>query len=949
VTNDPSTPAAPRPKEGAPKKKRRPYVRVVGPRLAKLLALVFALFALTSINSLYLVSVTFLQWVTGVLYENWFYHLMSFGHLVLGLLLTLPLVLFGIIHIRNSHDRPNRRAVRAGYALFAVSLILLATGFLLVRMQGFAPVKDAATRSLVYWAHVVTPLLAAWLFILHRLAGKRIQWKIGLRWGIAGAVLTLGMLAFHSRSPQTWDVVGPKEGAQYFLPALSRTATGDFIPAEAMLNDAYCLECHADVHAQWSTSAHKFSSFNNPIYLFSVLNTRKKMFERDGSARGSRFCAACHDPVPFFSGAFDDPKFDDPDYDLAGDPQAQAGITCTVCHSITKVNDNRGNGSYTIEEARHYPFAYSENPLLKWINRQMILAKPAFHKKTFLKPLHKTPEFCGTCHKVHLPKDLNAYKWLRGQNHFDSYHLSGVSGHGVSSFYYPQKAEASCNGCHMPLEDSEDFGAQDFGGRGRLQVHDHMFPSANTGLADLLGLSKEVLEKHKAFNEGVMRVDLFGVKKGGTIDGELIAPLRPAMPTLVAGERYLLETVIRTLKMGHLFTEGTADSNEVWLDVTVKNGDRVIGRSGGRNDEGEVDPWSHFVNAFVIDRDGKRIDRRNAEDIFIALYNNQIPPGAGSVVHFLLQVPKEATGTITVDVKLQYRKFDTTLLKLVQGADFVKNSLPVMTLAEDHVEFQIGDGSPQELGPVDTNTLDWTSSWQRENDYGIGLLLKAGNSHKGELRQAEAAFQAVEKRGRPDGPLNLARVYLREGRLEEAVAALQRAAAHEPPAPPWSIAWFTGLVNKQNGYLDEALANFRQVVEMDTAEMRERGFDFSQDYRVTNELGQTLFERAKQERRDLKAKQELLLEAISWFEKTLAFDAENMDAHWNLALLFTELGDEASATRHRDLHARYKPDDNASGRAVAAARKAYPAADHAANVVVIHDLAREGAYELAPK
>ena len=36
----------------------------------------------------------------------------------------------------------------------------------------------------------------------------------------------------------------------------------------------------------------------------------------DGNVQGSRFCAGCHDPVPFFSGAFDDPKFDDPSFDL---------------------------------------------------------------------------------------------------------------------------------------------------------------------------------------------------------------------------------------------------------------------------------------------------------------------------------------------------------------------------------------------------------------------------------------------------------------------------------------------------------------------------------------------------------------------------------------------------------------------------------------------------------
>ncbi len=66
--------------------------------------------------------------------------------------------------------------------------------------------------------------------------------------------------------------------------------------------------------------------------------------------------------------------------------------------------------------------------------------------------------------------------------------------------------------------------------------------------------------------------------------------------------------------------------------------------------------------------------------------------------------------------------------------------------------------------------------WMRWNDYGIGLLRKRG---AGQLRQAEEAFAAVERLEPGMGALNLARVYVREGRLEEAVDALGRAAAAE--------------------------------------------------------------------------------------------------------------------------------------------------------------------------
>ncbi len=940
----------------APRRRRR-YVPAVGPQLEKLLFVVFGLFALLALNAVYLVGVSVMEWATGRTYQNWFYMNMFIVHLVLGVLIIVPVVVFGFAHMKNAFNRPNRRAVKVGYALFATALVLLASGIVLTRLEGVIVVKDPAVRQVAYWAHVISPLVAAWLFVLHRLAGKRIRWELGRRWALAAAVFGAGMLIWQAQDPRSWNVEGPASGEQYFFPSLARTATGDFIPERVLMNDAYCKECHEDSHAGWASSVHRFASFNNPAYLFSVRETRKVTFERDGDLQAARFCAGCHDPVVFFSG-----KFDDPDFDDTNDPAGQAGITCTACHAITHVNSPRGNSDFTIEEPAHYPFAFSENQTLKWVNRQLVKAKPEFHKRVFLKPLHKTPEYCGACHKVHLPEELNDYKWLRAQNHYDAYHLSGVSGHGVSSFYYPEQAEPNCNGCHMKLEPSDQFAAQDFDGSGELQVHDHQFPSANTAIPHLVldepaELAK-VLEKHRAFNEDVMRIDLFGLRRGARIDGELIAPLRPEVPALVPGESYLLETVVRTVKMGHLFTQGTSDSNQVWVDVRVMSEDRsgeetVIGRSGGLGAQNRVDPWSHFINSYVLDKDGHRIDRRNAQDIFVSLYNHQIPPGAADSLHYRLDVPADASAPITVEARLQFRKFDTTYMQYVYGQDYddpgdYVNDLPIMTLAVDRVTFPVGGVARDRETRVANGEPPTDLEWQRWNDYGIGLLRKGGKT-KGELRQAEEAFTRVEALGRPDGPLNLARVYLAQGTVETlGVGALERAASFDPPAHPWSVAWFTGLVNKQNGYLDEAIANFQSIVALDDEETRIKGFDFSQDYRLINELGQTLFERAKQERGERRRARrvELLQKARRHFERVLELDPENTTAHYNLDLIFKQLGDKERAAGHFALYRKYKVDDNARDRAVAIARAADPAANHAAEAIVIYDLQREGGYEM---
>jgi tetratricopeptide (TPR) repeat protein len=543
---------------------------------------------------------------------------------------------------------------------------------------------------------------------------------------------------------------------------------------------------------------------------------------------------------------------------------------------------------------------------------------------------------------VHLPEELNKYKWLRGQNHYDSFLLSGVSGHGVSSFYYPEKAEPNCNACHMPLEPSEQFSAQHFDDSGVRTIHDHQFPSANTGVPHLVGLPEWVIDKHREFNKDVMRVDLFGLRQGGTIEGPLTAPLRPEVPTLVPGEAYLIETVIRTLEMGHQFTQGTSDSNEVWLDVTVTSSGRVIGRSGGMAPDGRVDPWSHFVNAYVLDREGNRIDRRNAQDIFVSLYDHQIPPGAADTVHLRLDLPPTVTEPVTVEVKLQFRKFDTTFMQLVYGQDFV-NDLPVMTLATDRVTFPVAGGAASV-----SNEPTTIPEWERWNDYGIGLLRKGGKS-KGELRQAEEAFSRVEALGRPDGPLNLARVYIAQGTVQEkAIAALGRASRFDPPAPSWSVAWFTGLVNKQNGYLDDAINNFESIVALDDVETRSRGFDFSRDYRLLNELGQTLYERAKQERGEAnqEQRQKFLRQAVATFRRVLELDPENVTAHYNLDLIYKQLGAREKAAEHFALYQKYRPDDNARDRAITLHRATNEAADHAAEAIVIYDLRRAGGYGL---
>ncbi|MCY3858099.1 MAG: multiheme c-type cytochrome [Gammaproteobacteria bacterium] len=902
-------------------------VAVITKGMRRLLVVVLVVISLLVVDSVYLSVVSFVQALTGQIIENAFYQVMFLVHLVLGVLVIVPTLVFGAMHLRRAITRPNRTAVRLGLGLFVTVLLLFISGVALTRGLPWFELKHEIARTLTYWLHVLTPVAAIWLFILHRLVGPRIRWKSGISVAVVSLVLAVAGVGFlHLDFEET-------VAAADFSPSLAQTAHGGHLKAEALMTNEQCLTCHADVHATWAVSAHRFASFNNPAYAFAVNNTRAKVLERDGDVGASRFCASCHDPVPLFSGLFDDPAIDFQDH-----PTGQAGLTCVSCHAIQEVNGVRGNGEYTIGLPEQYPFADSNDEFLQWVHGVLLKGRPKLHKTSYLKPFHQTAEFCSTCHKVHLPEELNHYKWLRGQNHYDSFLISGVSGHGVASFYYPQKASTNCNVCHMPLIESDDFAASDFDGSGRLAIHSHQFPAANTAIQAMAALDPSVNDKQIELLQGSLRVDIFGLRIGEDITKPLVAPLRPIVPVLERGKEYLIEVVIRTLRVGHKFTEGTIDSNEVWLALDAKSdqGD-VLGRSGGMNaDTAAVDPWSHFVNAYVIDREGNRIDRRNAEDIFVKLYDNQIGPGSADVVLYRLVVPDDAdVSELTVTVALNYRKFDQNYFALFSEEPGRTNDLPIVTIARDTLTFPVR--KPQEDLSEQSSDI---AIWERWNDYGIGMLLKPKRVG---LRQAELAFKEVVELGRPEGHLNLARVWLNEGRLEEAADALGK--AYEGGAYPWSVAWFTALVDKQLGNFEAAIEKFDQLRRTAFEEAVKRGFDFSRDYNLLNQLALSYFELSKEAGTESR-RTELLTLAIETYRSALAEDSENVQSHYGLMQVYDRLGNFENATYHRSQHQKYRIDDNAKDRAVNAARQRDPAANHASESIVIYDLHRDNEHSV---
>src|SRR5262249_41355854 len=157
------------------------------------------------------------------------------------------------------------------------------------------------------------------------------------------------------------------------------------------------------------------------------------------------------------------------------------------------------------------------------------------------------------------------------------------------------------------------------------------------------------------------------------------------------------------------------------------------------------------------------------------------------------------------------------------------------------------------------------------------LLLEgpAKGGQKGELRQAEGVFRKVADLGRADGWVNLARVYQKEGRIPEALGALEKAAAHKEPPAPWVINWLTGQINVRKAMFDEAIQNFESVL---TTRIPERKIDLSLDFEVNNELAHALYMRSKDPslKPDSPERRDYLMKAIAAYQRTLAIDSEDV-------------------------------------------------------------------------
>ena len=731
--------------------------------------------------------------------------------------------------------------------------------------------------------------------------------------------------------------------ASPFFPSSANTNVNGIIPANFFMTSATCERCHKDIYDQWNSSAHHFSSFNNQWYRKSIEYMQDVL-----GTKPSKWCAGCHDHAVFFNGRFDRPIKEQIDT-----PEAQAGLACTSCHSITRVHSSMGQGDFTIEYPPLHDLAASENPVLRRLHDQLILMAPRPHRETFMKPFHReqTAEFCSSCHKVHLDVPVNGYRWIRGFNDYDNWQASGVSGQGARSFYYPA-APQRCADCHMPLVDSNDPAAKNG------KVRSHRFPAANTALPYVNRDPVQLKVVQDFLRDGQISVDVFGIVRGAapesrpalsgsagdrpSSDGpqlsstfavgeesaafaagrgravapaaEVLAPLNKIDAVVRRGESVRVEVVVRTRKVGHFFPGGTVDAFDVWVELeAVDDKGRVLLHSGSVADEGKgpVEAAAHFYRSRQLDEHGNPINKRNAWSTRSVAYVRLIPPGAADTVHYRLDVPRDAGSKIFLRAKVNYRKFAWWNTQWAfAGVRDPADPAPAVSKSYDDGKWVFTGDTSKVSGQI-KQIPDIPITVMAEADATISVI-----DERAALPAVQPLLDASVRERWNDYGIGL----LLQGDLKSAQAAFEKVMAMDP-------AYADGPVNVartriQEGDVDAAIPLLEAALKLSPRLAKAHYFlgtalktlgrydeaiehlaiaaeQYPRDRVVLNEIGRVHF---FQRRFD---------EAIAAFKRALAVDPEDLDAHYNLMLAYQGAGDAASAERERTLYTRFKADETA--------------------------------------
>ena len=542
-----------------------------------------------------------------------------------------------------------------------------------------------------------------------------------------------------------------------FAPSLvAITGTRDADTGTTLADVDSCASCHPDVAAQWSSSAHSFASFGNPIYRYDVELVRDTL-----GKPASQHCGGCHDLPLLVDGLMTSAQ-----PIPAGDLRAHSGVTCRLCHGVVGTTFD-GNGSY----------AWRATP-----PEAPVLGDPASIARHRAQVRTKIDtELCIGCHRGFLSPDMGLPVHLAGVDETGMWESSAWTGNGMRQI--DRVAAKTCIDCHMervPASPAE-LGAK------RGTVASHRFAGGHTWMAGMRGDGAQ-LAAIQAKLEGAASIDVAGARvierdKPGAwqlpADG---APVRP-------GTRLELDVVLRNVLVGHRFPGGLLDVQDTWLEVEVadRHGHRLAS-SGLAHATDPDDRDTHVLRTLVVDDRGDVLDQHELQRFRAQIATTTLAPREAQAVRYAFAVPHDlAPGALPLTVTARLRHRSRTLrlqavtcqaARTPEGQAFAAGARgardieldpckpePITLVAETRVE--IGDGA---------RVVSSRPAWERSYEHGMAL----GAAIVTRLPEARAVLEvahdrAADPRARAMVAVQLGWVAARLGRIDDALAYAREA------------------------------------------------------------------------------------------------------------------------------------------------------------------------------
>lgn len=645
--------------------------------------------------------------------------MMILVHTIIGVAFCIPYFIYQFQHWLSHRTRPLSDVKLMGYISMFAALIAVISGLVLT-WQALFEVRISYTWDKIHLLatfvlltsvipHIVLIVVRDFKARTHPKMKETIESE--KQYGINNLLLVIAQFALvalliYAFEPVPVDNKLPEDyhhldesGDRPFAPSLATTADGEGIDDILLGRSESCSSsgCHEQIGKEWETSAHRYAAMD-PAFRA----VQSAMGNQEGPM-STRYCGGCHDPISLFSGTKN--LFSD---DLTNKMGLDEGVSCVSCHAIQEI-DVSGNADYKIAPPERYIFELKDGKTAKMISDFLIRAYPQKHIETFQRPLLKTPEFCGSCHKQFIDEEVNNVGWVQLQNQYDNWRKS--------RWNHPNEPmkTVECRECHMPLADSFDPASGDPTDYNRSsndgKHRDHRFLGGNQMIPSLLNLPGA--EEHVRLTEKWLRGEIEIPEIADKWETGPAVPIKIVAPSEISVDHDLeISVVISNNKTGHHFPTGPLDIIQAWLEIIVtdQSGNEIYA-SGTLDENHFIKPGAFIFKAEPVDEYNNVIDKHNLWEMVGVRYSRALYPGRSDNAYYEIPLPdslgeqkeiplhitsedlegRPGSTELTITARLQYRKINQFLMNAMFGEIHEDPTSRVTTISSDQRSVKIID------------------------------------------------------------------------------------------------------------------------------------------------------------------------------------------------------------------------------------------------------------------